>query len=312
MLEQLIKQAGQLPPLPEIYIRVNELLSSEDSTGSKIGEALQSDPALTAKILKLINSAFYGLHNPVTSIPQAVSLLGRDQLKQILLGSVMSGVVKELDITNFPLRDFWQHCIKTAIIARQLAMQNAQVIDHEAFFTVGLLHDIGWLVIAKVKPGSFELIHEMARAEVRETLDVETRELGFTHIDVGVALLEKWKMPHSIIQSVNKHHDYEHDGVFSIETSIAYLANRLSRFELNTINNDNIEDDADEENDPLTEVLSTIDNWEASKCTAEQIGIACRLAEEQWLEVMETLGLGDLDIDATDEEEYRFNTSVNS
>jgi HD-like signal output (HDOD) protein len=104
MLEPLLKQAGELPSLPEVYIRVTELLETESATGQKIGEAVQTDPVLTARILKLINSAYYGLQNPVTSISQAVTLLGR------------------------------QHCIKTAIIARQLAMQNSRVIDHEAFF----------------------------------------------------------------------------------------------------------------------------------------------------------------------------------
>ena len=79
---------------------------------------MQTDPALTARILKLINSAYYGLQNPVTSISQAVTLLGRHQLQQVLVGSVLAGVFKDFDITSFPLRDLWQHCIKTAIIAR--------------------------------------------------------------------------------------------------------------------------------------------------------------------------------------------------
>lgn len=114
-------------------MRVTELLETETATGIKIGEAVQSDPALTARILKLINSAYYGLQNSVTLISQAVTLLGRQQLKQVLVGSVLAGVFKDFDVTAFPLRDFWQHCIKTAIIARQLAMQNARVIDHEAF-----------------------------------------------------------------------------------------------------------------------------------------------------------------------------------
>ncbi len=116
MLEPLLKQAGELPSLPEVYIRVTELLETESSTGIKIGEAVQSDPALTARILKLINSAYYGLQNPVTSISQAVTLLGRQQLRQVLVGSVLASVFKDFDITEFPLRDFWQHSIKTAII----------------------------------------------------------------------------------------------------------------------------------------------------------------------------------------------------
>lgn len=302
MLEPLLKQAGQLPSLPEVYIRVTELLENESSTGLKIGEAVQSDPALTARILKMINSAYYGLQNPVTSIPQAVTLLGRQQLKQVLVGSVLARVFKDFDITSFPLRDFWQHCIKTAIIGRQLAMQNARVLDHEVFFTAGLLHDIGWLVIAKVNPGSYGQIIELARAENKDVIEVETEKLGVTHIDVGVALLEKWGIPGLITQCVRKHHDIDHIGSFEIETSIVYLANKLSRLDLSG---------EEEEGEKLiADTLSAIPNWEKSKCTAEQITIACRLAEEQWLEVMESLGMVDLDIDDSADETFLFNTDL--
>jgi putative nucleotidyltransferase with HDIG domain len=302
MLEPLLKQAGQLPSLPEVYIRVTELLENESSTGMKIGEAVQSDPALTARILKLINSAYYGLQNPVTSIPQAVTLLGRQQLKQVLLGSVLAGVFKDFDITAFPLRDFWQHCIKTAIIGRQLGMQNARVLDHEVFFTAGLLHDIGWLVIAKVNPGSYGQIIELAKAENKDVIEVETEKLGVTHIDVGVALLEKWGIPGLITQCVRRHHDTDHIGSFEIETCIVYLANKLSRLDLGG--------EQEEEEKLIADTLSTIPNWEKSKCTAEQITIACRLAEEQWLEVMESLGMVDLDIDDSLDETFLFNTDL--
>ena len=170
MLETLLKQAGNLPSLPEIYIRVTELLETESATALKIGETVQTDPALTARILKLINSAYYGLQNPVTSISQTVTLLGHQQLQQVLVGSVLAGVFKDFDITDFPLRDYWKHCIKTAIIAKQLAMQNAYILDHEAFFTAGLLHDIGWLVIAKVNPGSYVNITGLARIENKDVI----------------------------------------------------------------------------------------------------------------------------------------------
>jgi putative nucleotidyltransferase with HDIG domain len=303
MLEPLLKQAGELPSLPEVYIRVTELLETESATGIKIGEAVQSDPALTARILKLINSAYYGLQNPVTSISQAVTLLGRQQLKQVLVGSVLANVFKDFDITAFPLRDFWQHCIKTAIIARQLAMQNARVIDHEAFFTAGLLHDIGWLVIAKVNPGSYTQITALAKTENKDVIQVENEKLGVTHIEVGVALLEKWGIPGLITECVRKHHDIEHIGPYAIETSIVFLANKLSRLDLSK------ENEA-EDQESISNTLSAIPNWERAKCTAEQITIACRLADEQWLEVMESLGMVDLDIDEDLEDIYLFNTHL--
>jgi putative nucleotidyltransferase with HDIG domain len=304
MLEPLLEQAGELPSLPEVYIRVTELLESENATAEQIGVTLQSDPALTARILRLINSAYYGLRNDVSSIPQAVSLLGRDQLQQVLLGSVLSAVFKDFDVSDFPLRDFWQHCIKTAIIARQLAMQNARIIDHEAFFTVGLLHDIGWLVIAKVSPGSYLQIINIARAENRNVLEVEIENLGTTHIEVGAALLQQWGIPEMITQCIKNHHDIEHGGSLAVETSIAYLANQLSRL--------SFEDNVTEEDEAqvILDILATIPNWEASKCTGEQIAIACRLADQQWLEVMESLGMRDLEIDDNPEETFLFNTSL--
>jgi putative nucleotidyltransferase with HDIG domain len=300
-LEALLKQAGDLPSLPEVYIRVNELLDAEMSTAIQIGDAVQTDPALTARILKLINSAFYGLSNPVTSISQAVTLLGRKYLQQALTGSVLAEVFKDFNVTEFPLRDFWQHCIKTAIIARQLAMQNARIIDHEAFFTAGLLHDIGWLVVVKVNPSAYATITGIARTEKRDILQVETEKLGVTHIDVGVALLEKWGIPSLIIQCVRMHHDTDHEGPRGIETSIVALANQLSRYSL---------PDVTGENEEIEEILSAIPYWEKSKCTAEQIGIACRLAEEQWMEVMESLGMLDLEIRDEEEDPFAFNTNL--
>ena len=296
-LEALLKQAGELPSLPEAYIKVNELLGAECSTAYQIGEALQTDPALNARILKLINSAYFGLRNPVTSINQAVSLLGREQLQQVLLGSVLSEVFKDFDIGDFPLRDFWQHSIKTAIIARQLAMQNARIIDHEAFFTAGLLHDIGWLVIAKVNPEAYRVVLDIAHATQREVIDVEVDKLGVTHVDVGVALLQKWGIPSLIVQCIKKAHDLDHDEPFAIETSIVHLANCLSREQL--------DDDLSFE-----QVLEALPIWETTKCTAEQIEIACGLAEEQWLEVMESLGMGDLVISDEVEDQYRFHTRL--
>ena len=297
-LNALLNQAGELPSLPEAYIRVTELLDAECSTAYQIGDALQTDPALNARILKLINSAYFGLRNPVTSISQAVTLLGREQLQQVLLGSVLSDVFKDFDITDFPLRDFWQHSIKTAIIARQLAMQNARIIDHEAFFTAGLLHDIGWLVIAKVNANAYRVITEISLASNRDMIEVEAEKLGVTHVDVGAALLRKWRIPDVIVQCLNKHHDPDHEEPYAIETSIVYLANRLSR------------EGAVDEAKPFDQILESLPVWETTKCTAEQIEIACGLADEQWLEVMESLGMGDLLISEEAEEQFRFNTGL--
>ena len=305
-LEALLKQAGELPSLPEVYIRVRELLDSESATAFQIGEAVQTDPTLTARILKLINSAYYGLRSPVTSVFQAVILLGREHLQQVMVGSVLAGVFKDFDIPGFPLRDFWQHCIKTAIIARHLAMQNARIIDHEAFFTAGLLHDIGWLVIAKVNPDTYVQIIGIAKTENKDVVQVENEKLGVTHIDVGVALLEKWDIPGMIIHCVKKHHDINHIGPFAIESSIVFLANQLSRLVMSSEE----EKEDEEKKGEILDILSTIPNWQKSGCTSAQIAIACSLADAQWAEVMVSLGMVDLDINEESEEPLLFQTDL--
>ncbi len=291
-----MSQSGELPALPEIYIRVTELLDNENSSAFQIGAALQTDPSLNARILRLINSAYYGLQNPVTSIPQAVTLFGRRQLQQILMGSVLSGVFKSFDIGGFPIHDFWRHSVKTAIIAKNLAMQNAGIIDHEAYFTAGLLHDIGWLVICKVVPDAYGVVSEIAKTQGRDVLELETEKLGVTHVEVGVALLEKWKIPSLIIQCVKLHHGIEPLEAHSVETSMVCLANQLSRFTL---------EDCDREFD---EILATMPVWKFTNCNIEQIAIACRLAAEQSLDVMESLGMVDLEIEDGSANSYEFNT----
>lgn len=280
-LESLIEQSKELPPLPEIYIRVSELLESDTANAQEVGEAVQTDPSLTARVLKMINSAYYGLPHQVTSISQAISLLGRQQIKHILMGSVLAGVFKDINIEGFPLQEFWEHSIKTAIIARHLAMQNIHVIDHEAFFTAGLLHDIGRLVIAQVAADKLAEIDQLVAVSGVDIVETESDKLGVTHVEVGAALMRKWNMPSLLTQCVVKHHDTVHLGPFALDTSIVYLANQLSHHELV------------ETEEEMQAILSGIQNWQDTDCTAEQIEIACHLADNQWMDVLESLGMAE-------------------
>ncbi len=288
-LETLLENSNELPSLPEIYTRVTEILESDNSDAQQIGEAVQSDPSLTGRVLKMINSAYYGLPNEIYSIAQAVTLLGRQQIKQILMGSVLAGVFKGMDIANFSMRDFWEHSIKTAIIARHLAMQNANILDHEAFFTAGLLHDIGRLVIAKAAPDSVAEIDEIVAANGIDVIQAEADILGVTHVEVGAAMMKKWGIPSLISQCVVKHHELNHTGPFAIDTSMVYLANKLSKLTLIEAEDEN-EEECEKE---MYGILTTIPNWQQTECTLEQISIACRLADEQCHEVMESLGMID-------------------
>lgn len=284
-LEIFLQQPDDLPSLPEIYIKLSELLEDEDSDAYEIGDAVQADPSLTARILRTVNSAYYGLPNQVTTISQGISLIGRQQLQQMLMGSVLAGMFKDRNIDGSFMSSFWHHSVKTAIISRHLAMQNARILDHESFFTAGLLHDIGRLIIAEVAPALWAEINDQVDNLDPNIVRIETEKLGVSHIDVGAALMKKWAMPDMLTQCLIKHHDVDHLGPDAIATSIVYLANQLSQHNLA------------EDEETMQEILSAIPNWEHSKCTMEQIHVACQLADEQGLELMESLGLVDMEID---------------
>ena len=283
-LEALLEQSKKLPSLPEIYIKVSDILENENSSAQQIGATIQTDPSLSSRILKMVNSAYYGLPNQVSSIPQAVTLLGRKQLQQVLTGSVLAGMFSDIRHPNFSMREFWHHSIITAIIARHLAMQNASVIDHEAFFTAGLLHDIGRLVIAKVVPESLVEIDVLMESQGMDIIQAEVEILGYSHAEVSEGLIQKWGLPRMLMLCAARQHEIDHSGPFSIDSSIIYLANLLSRYA------------PPNDDDEAMKILNNIPSWQQTECTLQQISTALQLADEQGNEVMESLGMLDLEI----------------
>lgn len=281
--ESLLEKANDLPALPAIYVKASALLDDQNSTAEKIADIVQTDPVITSRILKIVNSAYYGLNQPVTSISQSVSLLGNQRLKQILLGVVLGGLFKNINTEHFSLEAFWQHTIKTAILARHLAMQNVRIIDHDALFTAGLLHNIGRLIIASAYPDKIAEIELLKQQKGIETAQAENEVLGFHHIDASGALLTKWKLPEILIHCAKNHNEINHEGPLAIPGSIIYLAHRLSRYEA----------PADEEEALI--LLSRIENWQQANCTVEQICTGWHMADLQLFEVMESFGMVDFD-----------------
>lgn len=283
-LEQLIGRGQDLPSLPEIYLRVSEQLEDENSSVQQIGDTVQNDPAITTRVLKMVNSAYYGLPNQVSSIAQAVSLLGRERLKHILIGSVLRGVFSGTDNPAFSMQEFWQHSIKTAIIARYLARQIVQIEEAEAMFTAGLLHDIGKLLMIKKFPERMLAAEEYMIQKRVDILSAELTQLGLTHTAVGEALMHHWGLPQLLIDCTINHHESVHDGPNRCATYLVYLANNLSQYV----------PPLDEQE--TLDILEDIENWDQGYVSLEQISHACQYADEMVFEVMESLGMVALEI----------------
>jgi putative nucleotidyltransferase with HDIG domain len=232
----------------------------------------------------MVNSAYYGLPNQVASVAQAVSLLGRERLKHILIGSVLRGVFSGQDNPAFSMQVFWQHSIKTAIIARHLAMQTSVIEEPEAMFTAGLLHDIGKLLLINKLPERMLAAEEYMLRKRVDILSAELNQVGLTHTAVGEAMMQHWGLPQLLVECTCKHHEVVHDGPNRYATHLIYLANTLSQY-VPPI------DDEETQN-----ILDDIENWDMGYVSLEQIAGACQHADDMVFEVMESLGMVAIEI----------------
>jgi len=284
-LDQLVGEGQELPSLPAIFKRVSEQLDDHSYSLEQIGNTIQNDPAITTRILKLVNSSYYGLPGQVTSVTLAVNLLGRERCKHVLIGSVLGTVFETSENPAFSMQVFWKHCIKTALIARQLADYTDGIEEPEAMFTAGLLHDIGKLMLIERFPQEMLAAEEiMVRRRIDE-LSAELSQVGLTHTAVGAALMQHWGLPDILAECTRYHHEIVHDGPNRRATHLIYLANRLSEYVPPL-------DDSE-----TLAILDDIENWDMGKVSIDQIAMACQTADDLVFEVMESLGMVPVDID---------------
>ena len=281
-LESLVSHAPELSSPPEVYLKVSEQIENDLCSATDIGNTVQTDPAIATRVLKIVNSAYYGMPNRVSTMAQAVALLGRDRLKQIIIGTVLISVFKDPKVESFSLPGFWKHSIKTAIIARQLAIFHKGDYEPDAIFIAGLLHDIGQLILVTRVPEVFAQIVQEQRK--RGLMGAEWHCLGFDHAELGARLMVQWGLPELLVTCTRYHHDFDYNGEFSDACRMIYMANNLS---LNIPPLD--EDEAHEQ-------LDEIENWQLLGVSLEQVCFASQYSEDELLEVMESFGMTNIEV----------------
>ncbi|WP_428560480.1 MAG: HDOD domain-containing protein [Solidesulfovibrio sp. DCME] len=213
--ERILATDPMLVSLPEVFMRIREVLSDPDSTVEEAAAVIGKDPSLTAKILKLVNSAFYARTmraagslppGPVDSLSRAVLLLGLNQLSTLAMGVSVLPLFKDIPPECVDMRQFWRHSVSVALLAKLVATRLGDP-NPERFFVAGLLHDIGRLVLYKQLPEVAGTILAAAMTSGRPLDEVERELLGFDHAQLGGMLLRKWRFPESLEQAVWHHHD---------------------------------------------------------------------------------------------------------
>ncbi|MHC4444434.1 MAG: HDOD domain-containing protein [Planctomycetota bacterium] len=205
-----MSKIGDIATLPEITARIISVVDDPKSTAKDLHNIIKNDPALATKILKVVNSAFYGLPGQISEIDRAIVLLGLSAVKNIAISASISRLFAADKISDrFSARDIWKHSVAVAVAARQLcAIMGMKSIAEEAFLA-GLIHDLGLLV---ERQAFFEQLSEVLRLSVKDKrhfCDIETELIGADHQVLGCALTTKWKFPRVLQTVVGYHHKFE-------------------------------------------------------------------------------------------------------
>lgn len=227
-LAESIRQCPNLPTLPSIAMQVLDLAQRPEVDIAEIARLITKDPALSGKILKTVNSSFYARSQNVSTVSQALVILGLQSVKTLVLGfSLVSNLTKSKS-KGFKHMTYWRRSIYAATAARTLSAKFGVVQQEEAFLAA-LLMDIGMLVLDMVCSEEYGVIHTQVTSHA-ELFEVERRELGMTHAEVGGILCGQWKLPPLLATPITHHHDVENvdDPALHKMTELISLASRCA------------------------------------------------------------------------------------
>ena len=223
-LRRLVERIQSLPTLPGSITRITKLLDNPETTANGVGKEIEADQVLSAKVLKLVNSGFYGFSQPISTIPHAMVLLGFEVVKTLVLSTTV------LDIMSRSMAGLWQHslaCARTCgIIARHIGLD-----DPEATSVIGLLHDLGKVVLEEHLVEEFEAVKRIIDEENVLFYEAEERVLGVTHANVAGWLLEKWQLPSNLVEPIMYHHNFHPVRTHANRTAVVHIADILVRAE---------------------------------------------------------------------------------
>jgi putative nucleotidyltransferase with HDIG domain len=203
----VISELESLPSLPAFYNQLMKELKSPEPSVKRIGDIISNDIGMSAKILQLVNSAFFGLRHHISSPTRAVTVLGLDTVKSLALTIQVFSQFETADVMGFSLTRLWEHSFAVSALAKHIAtsMHAAEpIVDHSLMG--GLLHDVGKLILASKLPKDYEAAAAMAHESSMPICEAETKVIGATHAEIGAYLLGLWGFAEPMIHAVAFHH----------------------------------------------------------------------------------------------------------
>lgn len=227
MAQTLEKRIERLPSLPTVLSSLFSALDDESTSLGEIEQILEQDQSTTGKLLSVANSAYYGLRHQVTSISRAAMVLGLDEVRAICLGTVLATMIPPHRFADEEsARHLWKHSLAVQMAAKLLAAKSGAVKKSVAV-TIGLLHDLGWVVLMAYRPELWaQLLLDMEQEGL--TLYQAEERLGCSHQRAGVALAKQWDLPPLIARVMGRHHQPEVALPYATEIALVHLADLMA------------------------------------------------------------------------------------
>lgn len=205
-IAQIIAKIDRLPELPQVALRLSQLLENPNVSAEQLSEVVRVDPSLTTQILKLCNSAAYGFSRRISTVKEAIAILGFKVLKSMVY-TIIAKITMDKPVKGYGLQEgaLWMNSLTCAVFAKHIATRE-RFVDPELAFTAGLLRDIGKIILGDYVGASYIDIEQLAVTEGIDFGAAEEKVVGMSHTELGARIAEKWNLPPQLIQVIRYHH----------------------------------------------------------------------------------------------------------
>jgi len=226
--ESLVSGIDRLVSLPEVSIKINHMLAQSDYTSAQLADIIGHDPDISARLLRLVNSSFYGLPSKIDTIQRAVTVAGAREIRNIVMATTAVRIFTGIPAELIDMEAFWRHAVTTGVLAQAIS-EHCHTLHSDRLFVAGMLHDLGRLVIYLALPEKAREVLYITGGDEWILADTEREVLGFSHTDVGAELFKAWGLPEGF-QTISRYHhqphlagDHEHD------VAIVHIALAIAR-----------------------------------------------------------------------------------
>lgn len=225
----LLKGDLQLTSPPNLYFELQRTLKNTDKSIADVAFIISHDPALSMRVLKIVNSAFFNLPASIISISHAINIIGTQALQNLVLATVIIDKFSSLPYELMTMHDFWAKSVRCALLTKELCIYRNSNDNIDLMFTCGLLHEIGQLVFYRRIPELARQIGLLVEANGVDEIEAEHIILGFNHYQTGAELARLWKLPEIVIKTIGQHDNPDYAGEFAVAASTIRTANYLGK-----------------------------------------------------------------------------------